>query len=205
MRKIISWLLCLACLGLDHRLNFGPKPAHHPGRADESMRANAILHGQVSRRSALTRFAIAALVVPRPSVAALNALPDDVSGQWSISETSAGNQCSGTLILEARSSQSPQPSQVVLGTQRGSARYTSSCVDPAAGTWTSQSGKATGPRLASRFDYENSSVFYSFALEQAKDGRLEGNGEIYSAPRSDPNDLRQVGTFKARRVSPAKI
>lgn len=173
--------------------------------ADVSMHANDVRDRPLSRRSALTALAITALVVPCPSCATVDLLSNDVSGQWSISETRAGNQCRGTLILEARSSKDPQPSQMVLGTQRGNARYTSPCVDPASGFWTSQSGKPTGPRLASRFEYAKSSVIYSFALEQAKDGTLEGSGEIYAAPRSAPNELRKIGTFKAQRVSPATI
>ena len=130
-----------------------------------------------------------------------NLLADDVSGRYTISETRAGNRCTGLLSLTAAERGDPVPgAQTVLGAQRGSASYTSPCVDPAVGTWTAQDGDRTGPRLAARLEYGKSSVFYSLALEQAPDGALAGKGEIYAAPRIDPNALRKVGIFEARRL-----
>ena len=122
----------------------------------------------------------------------------DVSGQWMITETRAGNRCTGRLALEKRGAKE-QPSQSVLGMQRGSAAYSSPCVDPAQGTWTAQQGGRTGPRLAARLEYEKSTVFYSLGLDESNKGKLKGYGEIYAAPRSDPNNLRKVGLFEAVR------
>lgn len=159
----------------------------------------------MSRRSLLLS-TLVALGTPRPSRAAvaLDLRADDVSGRWSITETRAGNQCVATLSLSATSS--GRSSETVLGAQRGSARFSGPCVDPAMGTWTAQEGGSSGPRLASRLEYEKSSVFYSLGeLTRENGGALRGKGEIYVAPRSDPNALRRVGKFDARRVEPTAM
>ena len=127
-------------------------------------------------------------------------LAEDVSGQWNLVEARAGNKCTGTLSLVG-DGKSPS-SQAVLGTQRGYASYSGPCVDSATGTWTAQDGAQTGPRLAARLAYVKSTVFYSLALDRANDGTLKGSGEIYAAPKSDPNTLRKVGLFDAQRTRP---
>ena len=55
--------------------------------------------------------------------------------------------------------------------------------------------------MASRLEYEKSSVFFSFALDEKS---LRGTGEIYASPRADPASLRKVGTFTALRTGPVR-
>lgn len=124
---------------------------------------------------------------------------DDVSGSWTLTETRAGNRCTGTLTLQNAAAQTQPSQQTVLGTQRGSARFSGPCVDPASGTWTAQDGELTGPRLAAKLEYDKSSVFYSLALDRSRDGTLVGKGEIYASPRRDPEAVRRVGVFDARQ------
>ena len=128
--------------------------------------------------------------------AALAALPPDASGTWAITETRGGQKCTATLMLQP----TRQP-QSAADMNRGSARYQGVCVDSADGSWIVQeSGDAS--RLAWRLEYERSTVFFSLPItESAQDGTLVGKGDVFAQPRSDPNGLKKVGSFDAKRVS----
>ena len=95
-------------------------------------------------------------------------------------------KCAGTLTLIAEEDR----------TDRGRASYNGLCVDPATGSFQVQDG-----RLATRFNYEKSAVYYAFPLESGADGSsLFGNGDILAQPKADPKNLRKVGSFNARKL-----
>ena len=102
---------------------------------------------------------------------------------------------------QERKEEEPKQPQSAADMNRGSARYQGVCVDSADGSWIVQeSGDAS--RLAWRLEYERSTVFFSLPITQsAQDGTLVGKGDVFAQPRSDPNGLKKVGSFDAKRVS----
>lgn len=169
--------------------------------------AQKALQRAEAARAALEAAAPVSLIQPAGAAEPAATAGQEVAGQWKIVETRAGQRCTGSLILEPELASS-SPSMIPLGTRRGAASYSGPCVDAARGTWAFQEGAAAGQsaRVASRLEYEKSSVFYSFALDDNGRGsaaiRLSGSGEIYASPRADPTSLRKVGSFTAQRTGP---
>ena len=151
---------------------------------------------ELSRRALASCALACALALPRNAFAAL---PPDASGTWAIDETRGGQQCTATLMLQPM-----RPPQSAAEMRRGSAHYQGVCVDSADGSWIVQEGVAEGapPRLAWRLEYDKSTVFFSFDVNENRgDGVLSGRGDVFAAPRSEPSGLRRVGSFEAKRVS----
>ena len=134
--------------------------------------------------AALAAFTIqfAALAVDPIQFAAIAVDPSDFAlpGTWNLKETRAGNLC----MAQAQFSSD------------GRVALKSPCVDPGYGEWTLDADRET---FCWALDYEKSRVFYSATQMKAlPGGQVQARGVIRAAPRADPDNLRQIGSFDAK-------